>query len=401
MDLLCADQQREFRKGALLLPTEDPDLHAVEAGRGVRKWSEDSIDSCSSVATAGSAVVATKEQRTLTRRQVVGLACGCAGLALLCFFGTGTYHGLTTANLNGNQMLAFLWPASEPKVTEVQFAYEPLVTKVVSQLARAAFCSPTEEWSCAACKASGTELVPGAFRAIKSAGVMKKDSLFLYVAKLAHPQRLAGQCLVSFRGTRNFDNTLLDVEMSSEEVPGDWGCTGCHAHAGYLSALLDVEDELLEAMAEANCSKTEGTVVTGHSMGAALATLTSWLLQEKHNYKLSMVYAFESPRVVDVVFANAYDERVGRIAPTWRLTHYPDVVPFLPLQSAAFMHVQREVFFGGDSPDFTICNGVEDRRCMAGHLVPPWESSNDAHCQLPYVEDDGDKTRGNMCACSR
>eukprot|EP00971_Amphidinium_carterae_P031449 619304-Amphidinium_carterae.1 len=38
---------------------------------------------------------------------------------------------------------------------------------------------------------------------------------------------------------------------------------------------------------------------------------------------------------------------------------------------------------------------------MAGHLVPPWESSNDAHCQLPYVEDDGDKTRGNMCACSR
>eukprot|EP00971_Amphidinium_carterae_P222896 4423131-Amphidinium_carterae.1 len=57
-----------------------------------------------------------------------------------------------------------------------------------------------EEWSCAACKASGTELVPGAFRAIKSAGVMKKDSLFLYVAKLAHPQRLAGQCLVLLLG---------------------------------------------------------------------------------------------------------------------------------------------------------------------------------------------------------
>mmetsp|Transcript_17905 Transcript_17905/g.41753 ORF Transcript_17905/g.41753 Transcript_17905/m.41753 type:complete len:410 (-) Transcript_17905:45-1274(-) len=395
------EMTQSYSHRAQLVPTEDPDLEHLEACRPPRKWSEDSAESGCSTTTAGSEAVAAKTMRTISRRQVAAFTAAFGGVLLLCCLGAGTYGGLHSANVSHHHpLLAFLWPAQEPEVDTSAFRYDPNVTSVVTQLARAAFCSPTANWTCTPCRASGVKIQPGALQAIHGDEVLDDDSTFLYVAKMAEPESFAGKCVVAFRGTRNFDNTITDLEWNSAEVPASWKCKGCHAHAGYLQTLVQVEEKLMAAIQDSGCSRTEGIVMAGHSMGAALATLAAWLLQEKHSYKLTTVYAFESPRVVDVAFAKEFDEKVGKRVPTWRLTHYPDLVPFLPLESVAFMHVQREVFFHKHSTTPILCDGVDDKKCMMGHPVPLL-TFKDEHCRLPYVEDNGDTSRGNMCACKR
>ena len=40
---------------------------------------------------------------------------------------------------------------------------------------------------------------------------------------------------------------------------------------------------------------------------------------------------------------------------SWRLTHWKDPVPHLPLEGMGFRHISTEVFYTQDSKNFTIC----------------------------------------------
>ena len=74
-------------------------------------------------------------------------------------------------------------------------------------------------------------------------------------------------------------------------------------------------------------------VVTGHSLGAALATLyvlDNALTERIHN---PLIYTFASPRVGDSTFASAFN---ALSLTSWRIDNLPDVVPYLPL---GFTHV--------------------------------------------------------------
>jgi triacylglycerol lipase len=73
--------------------------------------------------------------------------------------------------------------------------------------------------------------------------------------------------------------------------------------------------------------------VTGHSLGAALATLyvlDNALTERIHN---PSIYTFASPRVGDTTFAHAFNA-LGLTS--WRIDNLPDIVPQVPL---GFTHV--------------------------------------------------------------
>ena len=73
--------------------------------------------------------------------------------------------------------------------------------------------------------------------------------------------------------------------------------------------------------------------VTGHSLGAALATLyvlDNALTERIHN---PLIYTFASPRVGDSTFASAFNA-LGLTS--WRVDNLPDIVPYFPL---GFTHV--------------------------------------------------------------
>jgi hypothetical protein len=91
----------------------------------------------------------------------------------------------------------------------------------------------------------------------------------------------------------------------------------------------------------------EGTplAVTGHSLGAALATL--YVVDhslDPSKYIVSQICTFASPRVGDREFASTFDQLIDRLKiPSWRIVDEPDWVPKLPI--IGFWHVQAEQLY--------------------------------------------------------
>ncbi len=89
--------------------------------------------------------------------------------------------------------------------------------------------------------------------------------------------------------------------------------------------------------------------ITGHSLGAALATLLAASL-DGPGPRIQGVYLFGSPRVGDDPFVQAYNRRYARI--TYRISNTSDVVTSVPLPvpmfgswGGYFSHVDTPVEF--------------------------------------------------------
>jgi lipase (class 3) len=82
-------------------------------------------------------------------------------------------------------------------------------------------------------------------------------------------------------------------------------------------------------------------VVTGHSLGAALATLYVAENSVIHKATIPLICTFASPRVGDYAFASKFDQ-LG--IPSWRIRNEPDLIPMLP-PPLLFWHVQTEYMY--------------------------------------------------------
>ena len=80
--------------------------------------------------------------------------------------------------------------------------------------------------------------------------------------------------------------------------------------------------------------------VTGHSLGAALATLLGYDLAVNSVYTNPSVVTFASPQVGDLQFADTYNNEVPD---TWRVANVPDLVPGLPGPPLGYDHVDQLV----------------------------------------------------------
>lgn len=90
--------------------------------------------------------------------------------------------------------------------------------------------------------------------------------------------------------------------------------------------------------------------MTGHSLGAALATL--YVAENSRSTKIAtpLICTFASPRVGDPVFKTEFDN-LG--VTSWRIVNELDVVPKLPF--LGFCHVEKEeAYNSGPSVDWTL-----------------------------------------------
>lgn len=119
-------------------------------------------------------------------------------------------------------------------------------------------------------------------------------------------------------------------------------------------------------------------VITGHSLGGALASLTAaFLAHEKVIPSEKMfLYTFGMPRVGNKAYALKHDQLVNN---SWRVVHFKDVVAHLPPCSLLGRscsvtngpnHHGREVFYNVENMTknsaFKICNSDEDPSCSNG-----------------------------------
>jgi hypothetical protein len=195
--------------------------------------------------------------------------------------------------------------------------------------------------------------------------------------------------IVAFRGTRieSFPDPILKLKLrllNTVDLATDVDlrlAPGTHVHAGFHRSLDEVWSglhEYLNTIGRANeeGAKTKTIWFTGHSLGAALATLAA---QRFGAGKVGGVYTFGSPRVGDDVFQASF------AAPCYRFVNNTDVVPHLPPPGllANYAHVGALKFIdsaGRIVSDPTLFNVIDSN--IRGHfhsLKLGWNTLNAAN----------------------
>ena len=170
-----------------------------------------------------------------------------------------------------------------------------------------------------------------------------------------------------------------DIETRSVNgsVPA---CPSCRVHSGIKLCNDNTIDQVLLGVKDMSIQyPTYQLVVTGHSLGAATATLAAVSL------KLAgfdpMLYALGSPRVGNAAFS-AYVAGLFPDARTpQRLTHCRDVVPHVPYTDMGYTHIDQEVY--------EECSASKDKGTDAAVVVDGCEpGGEDRTCsqQWPIYE---------------
>jgi len=107
-------------------------------------------------------------------------------------------------------------------------------------------------------------------------------------------------------------------------------------HSGFEKAYKSVAGKIAEGLAKRS---KPPVLVTGHSMGGALAVIAADDFLAEKKLRPTAVYGFGIPRVGDEDFAKRYNDTLGNT--TYRLVHGDDIVATVPPSRFGFRHVGR------------------------------------------------------------
>jgi predicted lipase len=143
------------------------------------------------------------------------------------------------------------------------------------------------------------------------------------------------------RGTLPWDikNWFTDINFLKKSYP--WCDNGCEVHRGFYEAYEDIQNHVKNAVQNYTATfKKRYLIVTGHSLGAALAVHAAAHLTAI-GIKVDFFYNFGGPRVGDWRFHQWFmNTRKGFVG---RVTHWKDQVPHLPDEHWGFEHLHNEV----------------------------------------------------------
>jgi hypothetical protein len=212
-------------------------------------------------------------------------------------------------------------------------------------------------------------------------------------------------CVLAVRGSNNIDNWIMNFVFPLKDMSFGDQCPDCKGVTGWLTVWHEIEPKVMSTLSDLGCvpgSSLGNLLVTGHSLGAGVATLGMFHLQRK-GYNVVQSYNFESPRVGNQAWSAAFQTAFGRDVPVFRVTHSSDVVVRVPPQlemleirgstlSFDYKHVASEVFFPGeDSNTKVICETAEDKRCADREswlpsLLTSISDKFKKHCEGPLGE---------------
>jgi triacylglycerol lipase len=148
---------------------------------------------------------------------------------------------------------------------------------------------------------------------------------------------------------RNHDTTFIVFQGTDPLLLPNWLSdlnllpNALGIHQGFHEALDVVWDDITDALKQSETSPH--LLLTGHSLGAALAALCASRLADQEGIVADALYAFGMPRAGTPDFAVQYNGRLGDR--TYRLVHGDDIVPTVPPTGLGFRHVGRSVICRG------------------------------------------------------
>ncbi|KAJ5279381.1 hypothetical protein N7478_004753 [Penicillium angulare] len=143
--------------------------------------------------------------------------------------------------------------------------------------------------------------------------------------------------VLAFRGSYSVRNWIADVEFPYTDPKL---CDGCFAELGFWSSWTAVRDPISKVLNETIAANHDyELVVTGHSLGAAVATLAAADLRTK-GHPSATLYAYAAPRVANSALAKFITAQENN----YRFTHTNDPVPKLPLLAMGYVHISPEYY---------------------------------------------------------
>lgn len=236
-------------------------------------------------------------------------------------------------------------------------AYNQTAAQRFAYLSSIAYC-PGEKiaaWDCGApCKAH--PLANGSAVVQYNAG----RNVLSYVARLP-----SGEGLLVFRGTEPLslkDWIKDDLEFAKLKPADLLNCSGCRVHEGFYDSYTALRPGILGGLAAVGLGRGAPLFVTGHSLGAAMASLAIFDLAQQ-GFAVQQSYTFGQPRVGDETYYAQFKARIG-VAAEFRVVHNCDPVPHLPLEVMGFHHVPTEVWYDESNDHYSVCDGSgEDPTC--------------------------------------
>lgn len=133
------------------------------------------------------------------------------------------------------------------------------------------------------------------------------------------------EVIIAFRGTSSTTNWISDIIASQKKFK--YIKEDCLTHRGFTDIYSSARDEIHSALGKIVPGKT--IYITGHSLGAALATMCAVDLAANTAYHTPFPYLFTygSPRVGDPAFAKACTTYVPN---SYRIANPFDVVTYTP-----------------------------------------------------------------------
>jgi hypothetical protein len=174
--------------------------------------------------------------------------------------------------------------------------------------------------------------------------------------------------IIAFRGSefwkkerkRDLNEIFADVKTNADIRLTDWPLGG-KVHRGFERAIEEVWFDLLPYVTQLD-SKGCKIWMTGHSLGAALATLAAGRYGNVQG-----VYTFGSPRVGNDEFKENWDVK------TYRIVNNDDIVPRLP-PSGIYVHVGELKFI--DLEGKLRDHWTETERSFNPSLDGPYDQEN-------------------------
>ncbi len=145
--------------------------------------------------------------------------------------------------------------------------------------------------------------------------------------------------LLAFRGTEatHLRDWMTDLRIKQVDIPSG------AVHTGFKEALDRVWEEVLITFRIFH--RGQPIWITGHSLGAALATLAAQRLLAE-NIRFNGLYTFGAPRVGNPAFCAACNASFG--ARTFRFVNHDDVVTRVPQRIMGYDHLGTLKYFDHD-----------------------------------------------------
>jgi hypothetical protein len=250
----------------------------------------------------------------------------------------------------------YAYRMQHPHVMEGE--YTPASGDEVNQLrlyayfTAAASCDKLSDWTCKACRYEGTTGTV--------VGTEIHDKATNTNGYVAYNTRL-NTIVVGFRGTSDSSGWGQNLKFGKSDY-NELG-SGVAVHTGFLENFRVARDKVRAQVAQYRQQHSDATIsVTGHSLGAAIATLIAQDVARQNPTVPVKLVTFGSPRVGNDAFAKAVN-RLSNLKAT-RFSNANDAIVHLPPKLFSYKHIDLE-YWTKDSNSTTVvrCNPDEDSDC--------------------------------------